>query len=193
MIRMATKQDLPAMLEVYGPYVRNTTHSFEYEVPTMDAFTDRFGTITAQFPWLVWEEEGTVLGYAYASAPFSRAAYQWCCELSVYLDPRIHGKGIGRKLYRALEHIVTLQGYQKIYAVVTSENTGSLAFHEKVGYKIVATLPGCGIKFGRRLGTVWLEKQPNAVEIPTKFPVPCNEVVENNEKLTHILDDLYLS
>lgn len=71
-IRIATEADLPRLLAIYGPYAENTTVSFEYEVPTLDAFLTRFRKITEQFPWLVWEEDGTVLGYAYACAPFDR-------------------------------------------------------------------------------------------------------------------------
>ena len=69
MIRFATEQDLSAMLDIYRPYVENTTYSFEYEVPTPEVFRARFLDHVAQFPWLVWEEEGKVLGYAYAGAP----------------------------------------------------------------------------------------------------------------------------
>lgn len=192
-IRIATEKDIPAILEIYGPYVLTTTHTFEYTVPTLAEFTERFKTITAQFPWLVWEEEGTVFGYAYASAPFKRAAYQWCCEVSVYLAPRIQGRGIGRKLYRTLEHILALQGYQVIYSVVTTENRVSLAFHQRVGYREVARLPECGVKFGRRLGVVWLEKRPDFVEIPIKPPVSWKAIVANDENLSHILDNLCLS
>ena len=87
MLRIATPADIPAMLEIYGPYVLNSTATFEYTVPTQEEFTRRFTTITSQYPWLVWEEEGTILGYAYASAPYTRAAYSWCAEPSIYLRP----------------------------------------------------------------------------------------------------------
>ena len=96
-IRPANIADLPRILEIYGPYVENTAISFEYTVPALEAFTQRFLDITAQFPWLVWEEEGAVLGYAYGSAPFERAAYQWSAEASIYLCPEACGRGIGRK------------------------------------------------------------------------------------------------
>ena len=101
-IRFAQSRDLPAMLEIYRPYVLNTTYSFEYEPPTLEEFTSRFDTITAQYPWLVWEEAGKILGYAYASAPYTRAAYAWCAEPSIYLHPDAKGRGIGTKLYTAL-------------------------------------------------------------------------------------------
>ena len=85
MIRVATRADVPEILEIYAPYVENTTCSFEYEPPTLDAFYERFASITDRFPWIVWEEDGRILGYAYASAPCSRAAYSWCAEPSIYL------------------------------------------------------------------------------------------------------------
>ena len=69
-IRIATESDLPQILEIYRPYVENTTYSFEYDAPSFDAFRARFLGITKQFPWLVWEESGVILGYAYAMAPY---------------------------------------------------------------------------------------------------------------------------
>ena len=75
MIRVAEERDVVPILDIYAPYVRGTTITFEYEVPTPEAFLARFEGITRDFPWLVWEEAGAVLGYAYASRPFERAAY----------------------------------------------------------------------------------------------------------------------
>ena len=193
MIRFAVEADLPQILEVYAPYVLNTAYSFEYTVPTLDVFTQRFRDITAQLPWLVWEENGQVLGYAYASRPWSRPGYSWDAEISIYLAPQIHGKGIGRKLCTALEKILWLQGYRCIYSVITSSNKGSIAFHERLGYRFVAEFPGCGYKLGQRLGTVWLEKQADFVDYPHSFPVPWYTVVENDGELHDILDSLSLS
>lgn len=193
MIRFATCDDVAAMLAIYTPYVENTTFSFEYTAPTYEAFQNRFTKYTQQLPWLVWEEDGKILGYAYGSLPFTRAAYAWCAEVSVYLTPQAHGRGIGRSLYAVLEHIMWQQGYRVIYALITSENTGSLAFHEKVGYRFSAAFPGCGFKFGRRLGVTWMEKQSNFVEIPSGFPVPWYAIVKNDEDLQNILAVLSLS
>ena len=193
MIRIATPGDIPAILEIYGPNITNTTNSFEYTVPTLEEFHQRFCSITEQFPWLVFEENGTVLGYAYASLPFHRAAYAWSCEVSIYVAPNAHKKGIGRRLYAALEQILFYQGYRVIYAVVTEENRGSVAFHQRVGYRYVATLPGCGFKFGRQLGIVWLEKRSNSVDFPSNPPTPWPAIVENGEKFSHILATLSLS
>ncbi len=178
-VRIATNKDLGAMLAIYAPYVTDTAFSFEYSVPTLEEFTARFTAITTQFPWLVWEEDGLILGYAYGSAPFERAAYQWCSEASVYVAQHAHGQGIGKALYAALEMCLTRQGYRNVYALVTTENRASLAFHQAVGYRETARFPDCGFKLGRWHGVVWLEKLLNPVEIPSNSPVPFYSVVQN--------------
>ena len=193
MIRIATEEDIPAILDIYAPYVLNTAYTFEYTVPTVPVFTQRFRTITAQCPWMVWEEEGRVLGYAYGSLPFERAAYAWCGEVSVYVAPESHGRSIGKKLYAALEEIMWRQGYHLLYALVTSENKNSLAFHEKVGYQYRTEFSDCGFKFGRWLGVIWLEKRTNRTACPAQAPVPWTAIVENDRKLSDILASLSLS
>ena len=193
MIRIATENDLDAILEIYAPYVLNTTYTFEYTVPEKDAFLQRFRSITTQFPWLVWEEDGKVLGYAYGSAPFERAAYSWCGEVSVYLAPECQRKGVGKKLYAALEYILWQQGYRVIYALITSDNIGSLAFHEKVGYRLAVDMADCGFKFGHWLGVIWMEKRSNAVTFPIDFPCPWRDIVETDENLADILAILCIS
>ena len=193
MIRIAVDADVPAMLAIYAPYIINTAYSFEYEVPTEAAFLQRFRKYTARFPWLVWEENGEILGYAYGSAPFERAAYGWCAESSIYLRPDAHGRGIGRRLYAALETLLQYQGYQVVYAIITSENTGSVQFHSHVGFSHVAEFPRCGWKFGRWVGTVWMEKRLNFVESPSNAPMPWSAVVADVQKMEDILDTLSLS
>ena len=193
MVRNATEADVPQILAIYAPYVLNTTVTFEYDVPTLEEFMQRFRDITRQFPWLVWEERGEILGYAYAGAPYSRAAYSWCAEPSVYLRPQARGRGIGRKLYAALEYCLALQGYQLLYALVTGENTVSLAFHRKLGYTLRAEFPCCAYKFGRVLGVNWLEKRLKSVENPSKFPHPWPLIMHSAQKFSDILCALSLS
>lgn len=175
-IRPATAADLPRILEIYAPYVEHTAISFEYTVPTLEEFTGRFLTITAQFPWLVWEEDGSILGYAYGSLPFERAAYQWSAEASIYLCPEARGRGIGKSLYAALEDILRRQGYRKVYAIITTANEASVAFHKAVGYRHTATFPDCGYKFGTWYGTVWMEKDLNTWPAPPKSPIPVTKL-----------------
>ena len=177
MIRFATEADLPAILQIYGPYVLHTAVSFEYTVPTLEEFTQRFRRITEQFPWLVWEEDGRVLGYAYGSLPFGRAAYRWVAASSIYLAPEAQGKGIGKKLYEVLEQLLAAQGYRKTYAIITSDNPGSLDFHQKQGFRFLAEFPDCGVKFQKFYSVVWMEKSLNNEEIPIFFPKPVREIV----------------
>ena len=177
MIRFAREADIPRILDIYGPYVLNTAVSFEYTVPTLEEFTLRFRDITRQFPWLVWEENGQILGYAYGSLPFGRAAYRWVSASSIYLTPAAQGKGIGTKLYAALEDLLKRQGYRKTYAIITSDNPGSLRFHERTGFRFVAEFTDCGIKFGRNYSVVWMEKELKTGEIPEFFPNPVKQIV----------------
>ena len=193
MIRIATEADVAAILDIYRPYVENTTITFEYDVPTREAFLERFRGITAQYPWLVWEEDGRILGYAYAAAPYARAAYAWCAEPSVYLRPEAHRRGIGSKLYAVLEELLRLQGYQVLYTLITSENTVSLSFHESRGYCLRAHFPDCAYKFGKNLGVSWMEKRLTSVEYPISFPCPWMSIVRNNQLFADILDGLSLS
>lgn len=185
-IRMATVQDVPEILKIYAPYVRDTAISFEYTVPTLEAFTLRFQQITEQFPWLVWEEDGQLLGYAYGSLPFERAAYQWCAEASVYLRPDARGKGIGRALYASLEALLKAQGYGKVYAIITTANEPSLAFHRHVGYHFTAEMPNCGFKHGQWHGTVWMEKSLNSFEFPENPPASIQEIPDIDKKLADL-------
>ena len=193
MIRPATETDVPQILSIYAPYILNTTITFEYDVPTEAEFLTRFRVITAQFPWLVWQEQGRILGYAYASAPFQRAAYGWCAEPSVYLLPEARGRGIGKSLYAALEALLKQQGYQVLLALITEENAPSIRFHRRCGYVSRSVLPDCGFKFGRWLGVTWMEKRLIPVEIPSKAPDPWPVLRQDAQRISDILDNLSLS
>lgn len=170
MVRAATEADIPAMLAIYGPYVENTTVSFEYDVPCRRSFTQRFYEHTVQFPWLVWEEAGQVLGYAYAGLPWERAAFRWSAEASVYIAPAAQGRGIGRALYETLEAILRRQGYRMLYAVITTENAGSITFHERLGYEKIGDFSNCGYKQGRWLGVTWMAKELDCPRQVDSFP-----------------------
>jgi len=193
MIRPANEQDVPEILSIYAPYVESSTATFEYDVPCRREFMQRFLDITAQYPWLVWEEDGQILGYAYASAPYTRAAFSWCAEPSIYLRPEARGKGIGKKLYGMLEEILNQQGYQVLYALITSENTESIEFHRKMGYEIKVVFPNCGYKFNRWLGLIWMEKRIKVAHSPNGFPRPWKEIVQDVKRFSNILDNLSLS
>ena len=171
-IRSAEPADVPAMLAIYDRYVRETAVSFEYVTPSEQEFRSRLQEHIAFYPWLVWEEDGQVLGYAYAGRPFERAAYAWNAEISCYLDERIHGKGVGRALYAELEAILLRQGIRRVYAVITSANQNSLAFHRALGYRDFAVFHNAGFKLGAWYDTIWLEKELCPAGSPNEFPAP---------------------
>ncbi len=193
MIRIAKEEDLKAILEIYRPYVEHSTASFEYVTPSAEDFSRRFRQITEKYPWLVWEEDGAVLGYAYGSAPFERAGYAWCAETSIYIRSDCHGRGIGKKLYAALESLLFAMGYEVLYAIVTDENEDSLAFHRALGYTQVAHLKNCCWKFEKSLGIIYLEKRAGFVDSPSEMPIRWSLFVENAGKVAKILDKITLS
>jgi len=193
MLRIATEADVPAILDIYTPYITDTTITFEYEIPTLEEFTHRFRTITRDFPWLVWEEQGKILGYAYACRPFERAAYSWCAEPSIYLTSAAQGRGIGKKLYTALEGLLEMQGYQVLLALITGENFASVRFHEKLGYAFAGELKTSGYKFGRWLSVFWMEKRVKIVQNPSEFPTPWGVIGQDDQKICDILYNLSLS
>jgi len=157
-IRPAVEADVGTMLDIYGPYVTDTTVTFEYSVPGYGDFLKKFRTVTEKYPWIVAEYDGRVIGYAYADVPFSlRSAYAWDADVSIYLDRSFTGKGIGVKLYSALHRLLVLCGYKNSYALVTGENLRSMAFHTSLGYRRAGVMEKSGYKFGRWLDVVWYE------------------------------------
>lgn len=175
-IRFAERADVEAMRLIYAPYVVNTAYSYEYEVPDHAEFLRRFDTLTERFPWLVWEEHGEILGYAYGSAAFARQAYGFLADLSIYLKEEAHGRGIGRKLYETAEEILRRQGYTRVYGVVTAANEGSCRFHEALGYRKIVTFEKSGMKFGRWYDTNWYEKNLRDCPPGQPFPVSWREI-----------------
>lgn len=171
-IREARPEDVPAMLAIYREFVEHTAVSFEYVTPTREEFARRLHSHIAEYPWLVWEEEGRVLGYAYAGRAFERAAYAWNAEISCYLAPELRRKGIGRLLYGRIEEILKQQGVRKVFAVVTSANAPSIAFHEAIGYTKTAVFSGVGYKMGGWHDVIWLVKELLPPGHPESFPVP---------------------
>ena len=166
MLRPATAADVPAMLAIYAPYVTDTAVTFEYDPPTEAEFAARFARITANYPWLVLEEEGRILGYAYADRAFEKAAYAWCADMTIYLAPEAAGQGRGKALYLALEEALRRQGIVILYALVTASNALSLRFHAALGYREIGRLDASGWKFGRWHDVIWLEKRLAPPEQP---------------------------
>ncbi len=168
MIRHATAADVPAMLGVYAPYVTDTAITFEYEPPTEAEFAARFVRVTKDYPWLVLEEEGRILGYAYAARAFEKAAYAWCADVTVYLAREAVGQGRGRALCLALEEELRRRGVVILYALVTASNEPSLRFHAALGYREVGRLEASGWKHGKWHDVIWLEKRLAPADVPPR-------------------------
>lgn len=165
-IRKARIEDSEALLRIYGPYVKETAISFEYEVPSQEEFEERIRTFGEKYPYLVAEDEkGNIMGYAYAHAFHPRPGYRFCVETTVYIDRSQRRSGVGRRLYEALEDALRKQGIKNMYACIAYAEQedeylthDSICFHEKMGFKEVAHLHRCGQKFDRWFDIMWMEK-----------------------------------
>lgn len=168
----ARRKDYAAMAEIYRPYVEDTTVSFEYRAPSRRQFAARMRALCGAFPVIVCREGEEVLGYAYASPAFERAAYSWCADLSVYIRSDRRGEGLGRRLTAAVCDILRALGYRVVYSLVTGENASSCAFHSAMGFEKVAEFPRQGYKMGRWMSVIWYEKELNGEGVSRAFPVP---------------------
>lgn len=176
MIRLANPSDAVAMLAIYAPYIRNTSLTFETKVPAVADFANRVRSYMELFPWLVFESEGQVVGYAYASRYREREAYQWSVECSVYVQDDQHRTGIGRKLYRALFTMLRAQGFTTVYAVINLPNEASVAFHEQIGFRYFATYQKVGYKLGKWKDVGWWQLQLNDYINEPAPPVKFSEI-----------------
>lgn len=157
-IRPARREDAAALLAIYAPYVTNTAITFETQVPTMVDLEGRIDKILEKFPYLVAEVGGQVVGYAYASTYYARAAYDWTVECSVYVAQDRRGQGIGKALYEQLERELQVAGFKNFLACIALPNPASIALHERLGYEQVAHFKKVGYKFEQWHDIVWLQK-----------------------------------
>ena len=167
-IRLATPEDAPAVLAIYAPIVENTWISFELEVPTREEIAGRIARALERAPWILAEEQGACLGYAYAVPFRARPAYSWSMEVSVYVHHDHQRRGVARALYEALFALLRRQGCQRLIAGIALPNDASVALHESFGFRPVGTFDRVGHKLGdwRAVG-FWdlalcdLEEQPS--------------------------------
>ena len=159
-IRSATEADLPFVTEIYTHAVLHGTATFELIPPDLAEMTRRFRTLMdGGFPCLVASLDGRVVGYAYAGPYRPRPAYRFTVENSVYLDPSIHRRGIGLGLMQRLIAECEARGYRQMIAVIgDSANAGSIGVHTKTGFTMIGTHPNVGLKFGRWLDTVMMQR-----------------------------------
>ena len=184
-LRIATKEDGAALAAIYAYYVENTAITFEYVAPSADEFGDRIAHKLEKYPYIVAEENGRAVGYAYADMYRERAAFNWSCELSVYVDKNETGKGIGKRLYGALEELLRLQGFVSVVASITYPNEASVSLHEKMGFTHLGTMHDIGYKLGRWLDLMWFEKRISDASSPMPI-IPFPKL--DSEKITAVLE-----
>lgn len=177
LIRFAAPADAGRILEIYAPYITDTVISFEYDVPSLADFTARVEKISSKYPYLVYERDGVVVGYAYASPYIERAAYDYTVDLSVYVDAAYCGQSIGECLYAALLDILAKQGFYNTYACITATNRNSLNFHKRMGFTDAGTHPLAGFKHGKWLDVCWYYKR---LQADTHPPQPLKQISNFN-------------
>jgi L-amino acid N-acyltransferase YncA len=157
-IRDATEQDAEACAAIYAPYVTDTAVTFEYEPPTTAEMARRIAAAQQLHAWLVLEDDGRVVGYAYAGPYKERAAYRWSAEVSVYLEQGHGRRGGGRALYEALFDRLAARGYRTVVAGMTLPNDASEGLHRAMGFEPVGTWRRIGWKHGRWRDVAWAQR-----------------------------------
>lgn len=160
LIRPSRDEDLDAITRIYGHHVLHGTGTFETTPPSLADMTARRADVLAKgLPWLVAEEDGQVLGFAYGNWFKPRPAYRFSVEDSIYMDPAAHRKGLGRALLAELLAVLERTGTRKVMAVIgDSSNAGSIGVHRALGFEMVGVVQSCGWKFDRWLDIVMMQK-----------------------------------
>lgn len=159
MIRLATSADASAIAAIYNHYVSGTTITFEEEPVSVAEMAGRIENVNAIFPWYVFECEGEVAGYAYATPWRVRSAYRFCVETTVYAAPGRERQGIGRQLYARLIETLRAKGIQVALGGIAQPNPASVALHERLGFEKVAHFKRVGYKFGQWIDVGYWELQ----------------------------------
>lgn len=157
MLRHCSPMDATQVCAIYNHYVRETTITFEESPVSEPEMARRITDITSHLPWLVWEADGAILGYAYAAPWKSRAAYRHSVETSVYLAPQAIGRGVGSQLYAALIAELRKRAVHCVIGGAALPNPASAALHEKLGFQKVAEFRQVGFKFGQWIDVAYWE------------------------------------
>jgi|SRR5438874_8963285 len=167
-------RDAAACLEIYARYISDTAVSFEEQVPTGDEFAERMRTSMRTHPWLVFDDDGEIAGFAYATAHRTRAAYRWATDVTVYVDPSRRRAGVGRRLYEALFERLRALGFHVACAGITLPNEASVSIHRALGFEPVGVYRRIGWKLGRWHDVSWwqLELLPKGGERPAEPGAP---------------------
>ena len=182
-IRPASPGDAQALVRIYAPYVTDTAITFEYDVPSEEEFAARIAGTLERYPYLVAERDGAPVGYAYAGSFHSRPAYDWAVETTIYVKENEKQRGIGKRLYQALEEVSKAQNILNMNACIAYPKQedehltkDSVRFHERLGYQMVGTFHQCGYKFETWYHMVWMEKFIGEHQVPPAEVIPFSEL-----------------
>lgn len=154
-IRVALESDAEAIAAIYAPIVRDTGISFEVDPPGAEEMARRIRATLPTHPWLVAEQAGTVIGYAYSGKHRDRAAYRWSVDVSAYIDAQVRRQGVGQALYEKLIVLLQRQGFHSAFAGIALPNQASIGFHEAAGFKPLGIYKEVGFKQGQWRDVGW--------------------------------------
>lgn len=175
-LRLARPWDAADIQAIYAPIVRETVISFEMDAPTIEHMAQRIRDTLPTHPWLVAEQDGQLLGYAYASPHRPRAAYGWSVDVSIYVAECARRHGVGRQLYEALFQILRQQGFVMAYGGIALPNDASVGLHEHMGFVCVGTYSNVGYKNGCWCDVGWWELQLQPPPAAAAKPLPLSAV-----------------
>ena len=172
--------DGEAVAAIYRPAVESSVASFETDAPSASVMSQRMAATLERTPWLVGISGGAVAGYAYAGRFRERAAYRWSVEISAYVDPAAHGRGIGRQLYEVLVPILRRQGFVNLLAGITLPNPASVRLHEAIGLELTGTYRRVGYKFGAWHDVAWYARRLAEPAGAPPEPVPLPDLLAHD-------------
>jgi phosphinothricin acetyltransferase len=171
-IRVVTASDADAIAAIYGPIVTGTAISFEVEPPTAEEMERRITSTLQTHPWLIAEQNGKLIGYAYAGPHRARPAYRWSVDVTAYVDASTRRSGVGRALYAELLNILRAQGFRTAFAGIALPNEASIGLHEAMGFKCLGIYEDVGFKNGRWRDVGWWQlRLSNSTGDPAE-PIP---------------------
>jgi len=158
LIREVNINDAKAIVKIYNHYIKSSIATFEEEVISEEEIKNRITKVSKDYPWIVYEENGIVSGYAYATRWKDRNAYRFTAEIAVYVENGNEGKGIGTELLKNLIELSNKKGLNKLMAGIAIPNEASIALHERFGFEKCAHFKQSGYKFGKWIDVGYWEK-----------------------------------
>lgn len=173
-IRYLSQSDFTAILEIYRPFITDSAVSFEEEVPSFEAFSQRLSGIAEKYPFMVVEDQGKILGYAYASLHRERKAYRWITETTIYMAQEARGQGLGKRLYSTLLDELSRRHFTLAYGIITLPNAASISLHAACGFENMVVHKNAGWKRNAWHDVLWMKKELGPFETPPTEPVFIN-------------------